>query len=87
MAEIAWTEEAQRWLEDIYAYTVMDALQGQIGGEGKKIKKPRDPIVRNDRLEKFRRPPKLKNTTGGHLIISRLRSVPDDPARARRRSK
>jgi len=58
---------------------IMDALQGQIGGEGKKIKKPRDRIIRNDRqvwrvtIEKFERPPKLKDTAGGQLTISRLR--------------
>jgi hypothetical protein len=58
---------------------VMDALQGQIGGGGKKIKTPRDPIIRNDRqvwrvtIEKLRRPPKLKRTAGGHLTISRFR--------------
>jgi hypothetical protein len=61
---------------------VMDALQGQIGGGGKKIKKPRDPIIRNDRqvwrvtIEKVKRPPKLKPTAGGHLTISLLRGAP-----------
>jgi hypothetical protein len=61
---------------------VMDALQGQIGGGGKKLKKPRNPIIKNDRqvwrvtIEKVKRPPKLKRSAGGHLTISRLRTVP-----------
>lgn len=61
---------------------VMDALQGQIGGQGKKMKRPRDPIIKNDRqvwrvtIEKIRRPPKLRATAGGYLTISRLRSAP-----------
>jgi hypothetical protein len=58
----------------------MDALQGQIGGHGKKLLRPRDPIVRNDcqvwrvTIEKIARPPKLGPHAGGFLRITRLRT-------------
>jgi hypothetical protein len=59
---------------------VMDALQGQIGGHGKKLPRPRNPIVRNDcqiwrvTIEKMARPSKLRPHTGGFLRITRLRN-------------
>ncbi len=57
---------------------VMDALQGQTGGRGKKIMTPKNPIIRNDRqvwrvyVEKLERPFKLDESAGGWLTISKL---------------
>jgi hypothetical protein len=59
---------------------VMDALQGQIGGHGKKLPRPHNPIVRNDcqiwrvAIEKVPRPSKLGAQAGGFLRITRLRT-------------
>ena len=57
---------------------IMDALQGQVGGQRKKVMYPTNPIISNDcqvwrvTIEKSERPPNLSATAGGHLTISRL---------------
>jgi hypothetical protein len=58
---------------------IMDALQGQLGGYGKKRMNPKHRVIRNDRqvwrvtIEKSERPPKLRETAGGRLTLQRMR--------------
>ena len=61
---------------------ILDALQGQLDGQGTKIEDPERPmVIRSDRqvwragIEKVERPQTLPDTTGGHLIISHLKST------------
>jgi len=53
-----------------------DALQGQPGGEGRKLTGTRDRVIWNDRqirratIEKRTRPTKLSSAAGGFLVIA-----------------
>ena len=57
---------------------VMNGLQGQIGGQGKKIMHPGRRVIRNDRqvwraqIEKAERPAGVVAEVGGHLTITCL---------------
>jgi hypothetical protein len=57
---------------------VMNALQGQVGGQGKKIMHPERRVIRNDRqvwhaeIEKVERPIDMSGDVGGELTIECL---------------